>query len=94
MQPEHRDTYENGEVTLRIDHFTNPLENKYWVSGSVGSIQFTEEGFDNLVELIKEYDAEENPKKPTLRQDDPLQFWTIIIAAFVFAAWIVITMAY
>lgn len=61
-EPDYVDHFVNDDVELRVYHFSNPLEVKYWLKGGVGFIEFDEERFEKLIELIKEYDKSSKPK--------------------------------
>lgn len=45
--------YINKDVELRIFNFDNGK--KFWIKGGVGFIEFGEEQFDALLELLSEY---------------------------------------
>ena len=53
MQPDEIEEYENGDVGLIIHRWNNPLRVKYWLRGSVGVIEFSEDAFYDLVELLE-----------------------------------------
>lgn len=52
------DSFQNGDVGLDVVRLQDPVENRFWVKAGLGAIEFTEEGFDQLVELLAAYEAE------------------------------------
>ena len=58
--PEESGYYTNGEVELRIDHYTQPLHNKYFLKLGVAYLPFSEEEFIQLREIMREYEKEDD----------------------------------
>ena len=61
-EPEYIDYYTNDDIELRVYHFNDPVKVSYWLKGGVGFIEFDEERFEKLIELIREYDNSTRPK--------------------------------
>lgn len=55
LEPE---VYGNKDIELRIFRFDG--YNRYWIKGSVGYIEFDQNNFDALLELLIEYNKEVN----------------------------------
>lgn len=55
------EVYKNGDAELHIYNFNGIM--KYWIRGGVGFIEFNQNNFPALVELLVEYDKEVNRKK-------------------------------
>lgn len=66
MQPDEVEEYENGNIALIIHRWNNPMTIKYWIRGSVGLIEFGEDDFYDLIELLGEYNNEVMAPKPDL----------------------------
>ena len=56
-----KEVYVNKGIQLSIFPFEG--YSRYWIKGSVGCIEFDQDNFDALVELLVEYDKEINRKK-------------------------------
>jgi hypothetical protein len=52
------EVYKNGDAELHIYNFDGII--KYWIRGGVGFIEFNQNNFPSLVELLVEYDKEIN----------------------------------
>jgi len=50
--------YKNGDAELHIYNIDGIM--KYWIRGGVGFIEFNQNNFPSLVELLVEYDKEVN----------------------------------
>jgi hypothetical protein len=58
MVPELISIYEVGEVQLKVYQLTNPLRNKYWLVAGVAGMEFSEETFQQLQDLLQGYKEE------------------------------------
>lgn len=67
MQPDEVEEYENGNIGLIVHRWHNPLSVKYWIKGGIGVIEFAEDDFYDLLDLLMEYDNEMHfNKKPSM----------------------------
>lgn len=47
--------YSSGQVALSIYQFEQPLRNTYWLKAGVGCIEFPEQEFGDLIEVMDRY---------------------------------------
>lgn len=74
VAPDEREHYELGDASIVIDRFNAPLRTTYWVGNAVGSVEFDEENFYNLAELIDHFNED------TREDDDGFQIDRVALA--------------
>lgn len=66
MYPDEVEEYENGNVALIIHRWNNPMTVQYYIRASVGLIQFKEDDFYDMIELLGEYNNEVMAPEPNM----------------------------
>lgn len=70
-------SYQNNNIGLdirEVDSYTRT----YWVKGSIGYIEFKEDDWNDLLELLVAYEAERNERVFSIF--DPWKFWSVVVA--------------
>ena len=63
MIPDERVTYENGDVSLEVDHF-NEGDDVYWLKEGVAAIQLNKDQLADMTELLVEWQKESRRNYP------------------------------